>query len=82
MNMRLNALKKQEKVSQKKYTNMKISELIEKLEDLKSKYGDLIVTVVDEEGPFEIQEAYQTRHIIYDGRKEGPYDTQLAVRIC
>ena len=61
---------------------MKISELIEELEALKAKYGDLIVTAVDEEGLFEIQEAYQTRHIIYDGRKEGPYDTQPAVRLC
>lgn len=61
---------------------MKISELIEELEALKAKHGDLIVTGVDEEGPFEIQQAYQTRHIIYDGRNEGPYDTQLAVRLC
>lgn len=61
---------------------MKISELIEELEDLKAKHGDLIVTIVDEEGPFEIQKAYQSRYIIYDGMKEGPYDTQLSVRLC
>lgn len=61
---------------------MKISELIEELEALKAKHGDLIVTAVDEEGPYEINEVYQTRHIIYDGRKEGPYDTELAVRLC
>ena len=61
---------------------MTISELIEELEKLKAKHGDLVVTAVDEEGPFEIQEVHQNRHIIYDGRKEGPYDTQLAVRLC
>lgn len=61
---------------------MKMSELIEKLEALKAKHGDLIVTAVDEEDTFEIQEAFQTRRVIYDGRKEGPYDTQLVVKIC
>ena len=61
---------------------MKISELIEELEVLKAKHGDLIVTAVDEEGTFEINEAYQSEYIIYDGRKEGPYDAQLAVRLC
>ena len=61
---------------------MKISELIEELEVLKAKHGDLIVTAVDEEGTFEINEAYQSEYLIYDGRKEGPYDTVLAVRFC
>lgn len=61
---------------------MKISELIEELEALKSKHGDLIVTAVDHEGPFEIQVGYQTEFIIYDGRKEGPYDKQSVIRLC
>jgi hypothetical protein len=61
---------------------MKISELIEELEALKAKHGDLIVIATDEEGQYEVQTAYQTEYIIYDGRKEGPYDTQLAVRLC
>jgi hypothetical protein len=61
---------------------MKISELIKKLEALKAKHGDLIVIAQDEEGKYEISEAYQTEYIIYDGRKEGPYDTELVVRLC
>lgn len=63
---------------------MKISELIKELETLKAKHGDLnlIVIAQDEEGKCEISEAYQTEYIIYDGRKEGPYDTELAVRLC
>lgn len=61
---------------------MKISELIEELEALKAKHGDLIVIAQDEEGKYEIEEAYQSECIIYDGRKEGPYDTQLAIRLC
>lgn len=61
---------------------MKISELIKKLEALKAKHGDLIVTAVDEEGPYEIEQAYQSSYIIYNGRKEGPYDTELVVRLC
>ena len=61
---------------------MKISELIEELEALKAKHGDLVVIAQDEEGKYEISEAYQTEWMIYDGRKEGPYDTQLAIRLC
>ena len=61
---------------------MKITELIEKLEALKAKHGDLVVIAVDEEGKYEISEAYQTEWMIYDGRKEGPYDTELAIRLC
>lgn len=60
---------------------MKISELIVELEKIKAKYGDLIVTATDEEGNFEVQEAYQSEYIIYNGKKEGPYDTVLAVRL-
>jgi hypothetical protein len=61
---------------------MKISELIEELEALKTKHGDLIVIARDYvEGPYEIQEAYQTDYIVYNGKKEGPYDTQLAVKL-
>ena len=61
---------------------MKISELIEELEMLKAKHGDLIVIAQDEEGKYEIEEAYQSEYLIYDGRKEGPYDIQLAIRLC
>ena len=61
---------------------MKISELIEELEALKAKHGDLIVTTVDEEGTFEINEAYQSEYLIYNGNKLGTYDAQLAVRLC
>ena len=61
---------------------MKISELIEELEALKAKHGDLVVIAVDEESKYEISEAYQTERIIYDGRKEGPYDTQLVIKLC
>ena len=61
---------------------MKISELIEELEMLKAVHGDIKVVAVDEEGPYEIEQAYQSSYIIYDGRKEGPYDTELAVRLC
>jgi len=60
---------------------MKISELIEKLEALKAKHGDLIVVATNEEGTYEIQEAYQNEYIVYNGKKEGPYDTQLAVKL-
>ena len=61
---------------------MKISELIEELEAIKAKHGDLIVIATDDEGNFEVQQAYQSEYIIYDGRKEGPYDTMLAARLC
>ena len=61
---------------------MKISELIEELESLKAKHGDLVVIAVDEEGKYEISEAYQSEWIIYEGRKGGPYHTQLVVRLC
>jgi hypothetical protein len=56
--------------------------LIEELKSLKAKHGDLVVIAQDEEGKYEIKEAYQSECIIYDGRKEGPYDTQLAIRLC
>lgn len=61
---------------------MKISELIEELEKLKAKHGDLVVIAVDEEGKYEIEKAIQSEYIIYDGREEGPYDTVLAARLC
>ena len=61
---------------------MKISELIEDLEALKVKHGDLIVIATDEEGTYEINEVYQSEYLIYNGNKLGRYDTQLAVRLC
>lgn len=61
---------------------MKISELIQELESLKAKHGDLVVIATDEEGNFEVQEAYQSEYTVYNGKKEGPYDTLLAVRLC
>ena len=83
MNMRLNALKKQQMESQKKYTNMKISELIKELETLKAKHGDLIVIATDYvEGTYEIRGAYQNEYFVYNGKNEGTYDTQLAVKLC
>ena len=61
---------------------MKISELIEELQKLKTKHGDLVVIAADEEGTYEIQQAYQSSYIVYDGRQEGPHDQQLAARLC
>ena len=63
---------------------MKISELIEELENLNAKHGDLIVTAVDHEGPFEIEFGYQTEFILSDGKakKEGSYDMQSVIRLC
>lgn len=56
---------------------MKISELIEELQMLKAKHGDLIVVAQDEEGKYEISD--QSEWMIYDGRKEG---SELVIRLC
>ena len=61
---------------------MKISELIEELEALKTKHGDLIVTAVDHEGPFEIEFGYQTEFIMSGSRNEESYDMQSVIRLC
>ena len=61
---------------------MKISELIEELEALKAKHGDLIVIAYDEEGTYEVQLAYQSVYTVYNDSKEGAYDKQPAVRIA
>ena len=61
---------------------MKISELIEELEELKSKHGDLIVIATDYvEGIYEIQEACQSEYSIYNGNKDEPYNTYPAVKL-
>lgn len=62
---------------------MKISELIKELEKLKKKHGDVIVTSTDEEGVYEITEAYQSTYNVYSGTgTHESYNNQLAVRLC
>ena len=56
---------------------MKISELIEELEALKAKHGDVVVVVRDEEGRYEINKACLVNFIAYNDN--GSWDTQLAI---
>ena len=55
---------------------MKITELIEELEMLKAKHGDVIVIARDEEGTYEVGYAYVSDYEVYDGR-----DRQLAIKL-
>jgi hypothetical protein len=59
---------------------MKISELIEELEALKAKHGDLAVISRDDEGTFEVDNAHLSTYGVYDGK--GSYDQQPAIMIC
>lgn len=62
---------------------MKISELIEELESLKAKHGDLIVIAVDEEGKYEIEKAIQSDYNVYNGAgTHESFERQLAIRLC
>ena len=61
---------------------MKISELIEELEALKAKHGDLVVIAVDEEGKYEIEKAIQSDYNVYGTGTNESFERQLAVRLC
>ncbi len=67
----------------KRSIDMKISELIEELESLKAKHGDLVVIAVDEEGKYEIEKAIQSDYNVYNsaGTHES-FERQLAIRLC
>jgi hypothetical protein len=59
---------------------MKISELIEELEALKAKHGDVPVVAWDEEGRYEINKASLVDYITYN-EDGGSFKTQLAISL-
>jgi hypothetical protein len=58
---------------------MKISELIEELEMLKAKHGDVVVIANDAGGRYEINNAYLVDYVVYN--QDGSFNTQLAISL-